>query len=139
MMSLAVHNCMLHSLEAKGDERRGFLVALEGERNVPFKIARIYYIFGSQPAVERGLHAHRALRQWMICLNGAFSITVDDGRARETIELSRPDLALEIGSPVWREIKASGPEAVLMVLASEWYDEGDYIHEYREFLTVAGV
>jgi dTDP-4-dehydrorhamnose 3,5-epimerase-like enzyme len=87
--------------------------------------------------VERGFHAHRELRQWMVCLNGSFSITVDDGEAREVVELTSPDRALEIGAPVWREMRASSPDAVLMVLASELYDESDYVHDYDDFLQLA--
>ena len=137
MNELGVRNCFLHRLGAKGDDRRGFLIALEGSRDVPFDIARVYYIYGSPTEAARGFHAHRALRQWLVCLNGCFSITLDDGVMREVVALSSPDNALEIGAAVWREMRASGPDAVLMVLASELYDESDYIHDYDEFLELA--
>lgn len=137
MNELVVRNTRLHNLAPKGDDQRGFLIALEGGRNVPFQIARVYYIFGSPSGTERGFHAHRDLRQWMVCLNGAFTVTIDDGKVRESVELSSPDLALEIGSPVWREMRASGPDAVLLVLASELYDEIDYIRDHDQFIALA--
>jgi len=137
MNQLRVRNCSLHTLGAKGDDRRGFLIALEGSRDVPFDIARVYYVYGSPTDTERGFHAHRELRQWLVCLNGSFSVTIDDGRAREVVELTSPDAALAIGPAVWREMRASGPDAVLMVLASDLYDESDYVHDYDEFLDLA--
>lgn len=137
MTELSVRNCFLHNLGAKGDDQRGFLIALEGSRDVPFHIARVYYIYGSPTDAERGFHAHRELRQWLVCLNGSFSITVDDGETREVVELTSPDRALEIGAAVWREMRASGPDAVLMVLASALYDEGDYVHDYDQFVQLA--
>jgi dTDP-4-dehydrorhamnose 3,5-epimerase-like enzyme len=117
----------------RGDAR-GSLIALEGGREVPFDVARVYYIFGNKPGVERGFHAHEHLTQWAICVHGSCVMRVDDGVARADVTLDRPDLALEIGSLIWREMHHFSSDAVLLVLASAHYDEADYIREYDGFL-----
>jgi dTDP-4-dehydrorhamnose 3,5-epimerase-like enzyme len=123
----------VHRLSVAGDER-GSLIALEGGREVPFDVARVYYIFGTRPGVSRGFHAHRNLRQLAICVSGSCVMTLDDGRTRSEVELNRPDLAVEIGSPVWREMRDFSDDAVLLVLASAPYDSSDYIQSYEQFL-----
>jgi dTDP-4-dehydrorhamnose 3,5-epimerase-like enzyme len=124
-------------LAVRGDER-GSLIALEAATGVPFGIERVYYIYGSDPGVVRGLHAHHTLTQWTICVAGACTIGLDDGRARAQVRLERPDVALEIEPMVWHEMRDFAPGTVLMVLASGPYDEADYIRDYRQFLELAG-
>jgi dTDP-4-dehydrorhamnose 3,5-epimerase-like enzyme len=126
-------NCRVHRLDISGDER-GSLIALEGGRQVPFTVARVYYIFGTRPGVARGFHAHRALTQLAICVHGSCVMTLDDGRTRADVPLDRPDLAVEIGSMVWREMRDFSDDAVLLVLASAPYDSTDYIKDYAQFL-----
>lgn len=100
---------------------------------MPFDIARVYYIFGTAEGVERGFHAHRDLTQWAICVRGACTMILDDGRERAEVLLDRPDRALEIGSMIWREMRDFSADAVLLVLASERYNEADYIRDYATF------
>jgi dTDP-4-dehydrorhamnose 3,5-epimerase-like enzyme len=126
-------NCRVHPLAINGDER-GSLIALEGGRDVPFEVARVYYIFGTGPGIARGFHAHRDLRQLAICVSGSCVITLDDGHRRGEVSLDRPDLAIEIGSMVWREMRDFSEDAVLLVLASAHYDSTDYIHSYEQFV-----
>src|SRR4051794_11035449 len=121
--------CPLHELQVKGDDR-GSLVALEAHTGVPFDIARVYYIFGTRPDVSRGFHAHRQLRQWAICVSGACTILLDDGRSRRDVRLDRPTVALEIGPLVWHVMSDFSPECVLLLLADAVYDEADYIRSY---------
>src|SRR4051812_8026629 len=83
-------NCRLVELEVRGDER-GSLIALEAATGVPFAIERVYYIFGTRAGVVRGLHAHHALTQWAVCLAGACTMLLDDGRQRSEVRLDRPD------------------------------------------------
>jgi len=130
-------NCALVSLQVRGDER-GSLIAIEGGRHVPFDIARVYYIFGTQPAVERGFHAHRVLDQYAVCLSGSCTIVVDDGRERREVPLSRPDEMLHLGAMIWHEMRDFSPDCVLMVVADAAYDEADYIRDYDQFLAAAG-
>lgn len=116
----------------RGDDL-GWLVALEARRDVPFPVERVYYIFGTQPGVRRGKHAHRKLRQMMVCLAGRCTVVLDDGKVREEIELARNDRGLMIDPMVWHEMYAFSADCVLLVLADAWYDEADYIRDYTAF------
>jgi dTDP-4-dehydrorhamnose 3,5-epimerase-like enzyme len=120
------------SFPPMGDDR-GSLVALEAHKTVPFNIKRIYYIFGTQPGVSRGFHAHRALQQVAVCVTGKCRMLLDDGRQREEVWLDSPTKGLLIGDLVWREMHDFSPDCVLLVLASEFYNEADYIRSYDEF------
>ena len=116
-----------------GDER-GSLVALEGAQTVPFEIKRVYYIFATQPGVVRGFHAHRKLQQVAVCLTGKCRMVLDDGKTRENAWLDSPNKGLVIGDMVWREMHDFSSDCVLLVLASEHYDESDYIRLYSDFV-----
>jgi dTDP-4-dehydrorhamnose 3,5-epimerase-like enzyme len=120
--------------QSLGDSR-GSLVALEigMERNVPFDIKRVYYIYETGKGVSRGFHAHRNLKQVAICVSGTFRMILDDGVNREEIWMNDPTKGLLIESMVWREMHDFSDECVLLVLASEHYDESDYIRKYDEF------
>ena len=115
-----------------GDEL-GWLIALEGERNIPFPIKRAYYIFGTLPGVRRGKHAHRKLRQVLVCIAGACTVSLDDGKRTEAVRLSGNDRGLVLDAMVWHEMHDFSPDCVLLVLADDWYDEADYIRDYRVF------
>lgn len=115
-----------------GDDR-GSLVALEANRTIPFDVKRVYYIFGTQPGVSRGFHAHRALQQVAVCVTGKCRMVLDDGQRREEVWLNSPTKGLLIGDLVWREMHDFSPDCVLLVLASELYNETDYIRSYDEF------
>lgn len=123
------------SLPPLGDER-GSLVALETVRSVPFSIKRVYYIFGTKPGVSRGFHAHRALQQVAVCVTGKCRMVLDDGHQRENVWLDSPTKGLLIGNLVWREMHDFSPDCVLLVLASEFYDETDYIRSYDKFMQI---
>ena len=117
-----------------GDER-GKLIALEGlSELVPFEVRRVYYIFDTTPGTVRGKHAHKALRQLLICVSGACTIECEmpDGTKSEH-RLDWPDCGLLVEGLVWRNMKEFSKDAVLLVLASERYDEADYIRDYGEF------
>lgn len=118
---------------ALGDER-GSLVALEAENTVPFNIKRVYYIFGTEKNVARGFHAHHNLQQVAICVTGKCRMVLDDGKNREEVWLDSPTKGLLIGDLVWREMHDFSEDCVLLVLASEYYDENDYIRDYDKFL-----
>ncbi|EGQ7695874.1 WxcM-like domain-containing protein [Vibrio vulnificus] len=118
---------------AIGDER-GNLIALEGMKDIPFEIKRIYYIFDTKQGVVRGLHAHRALKQVAIALKGSCRFLLDDGITKEEIILDCPTKGILIDSCLWREMHDFSKDCVLMVLASEHYDESDYIRDYQNFL-----
>jgi dTDP-4-dehydrorhamnose 3,5-epimerase-like enzyme len=135
MITRLISDCALHELDIKGDAR-GSLVAIQ---ELGFAIERVYYLFRTTPGIERGFHAHKALRQFAVCVSGACTFVLDDGRQRQEVRLDRPNLALSIGSMVWREMRQFSEDCVLLVLASAKYDEHDYIRDYDTFLcNVAG-
>lgn len=122
-----------YRFESHSDER-GKLVALEEFRNVPFKIRRVYYMFDTGRGVRRGYHAHRCLEQILVCVHGSCKVLLDNGAEHEIVELNDPCEGLYIANDTWREMFDFSSDAVLMVLASELYDEDDYVRDYNDFL-----
>lgn len=117
-----------------GDER-GNLVVAEGDNiDIPFAIRRVFYLYGSDPDIRRGMHANRYTRFVLINVSGSSKILVDDGRRREVIELNRPRMGLYLGPMVWKEMYDFSPDSVLLCLASEHYREDEYIRDYAEYL-----
>ncbi|MEX1221994.1 MAG: FdtA/QdtA family cupin domain-containing protein [Idiomarina sp.] len=119
-------------MDIKSDGR-GNLVALEGERSVPFAIKRVYYLT-EVSGHQRGFHAHRNLHQLAICLHGSCRFVLDNGYERESVYLDNPAKGLFIDNLIWREMHDFSDDCVLMVLASDYYDEADYIRNYDVFL-----
>lgn len=119
-------------------DARGSLVALEGQKTVPFPIRRVYYLFGTKAGVSRGFHAHRHLSQVAVCVTGSCRIVLDDGSRREEALLDAPTRGLMIRRMVWREMHDFTSDCVLLVLASEHYDEADYIRDYGQFRSELG-
>lgn len=117
------------------DTGNGFLVVAEQQKNIPFDIKRVYCIFCSEREATRGMHAHKALQQAMVCLNGSCKVTLDDGKVRESVTLNSPSKALLIGKNIWREMTDFSDNCILMVFASELYSEEDYIRNYDDFLS----
>ncbi len=115
-------------------DHTGSLVALEKGEDFPFEIKRVYYIWGTDRNVTRGHHAHRQLEQVIVCTSGSCDFILDNGKERETVHLDSPTQGLHIKNNIWREFTNFSPGCVVMVLASEHYDEADYIRNYEEFL-----
>ena len=118
-------------------DTRGALVALEAGRQVPFPIARVYWVYGVDPASLRGFHAHHALHQWAVCVAGSCRMRLTDGHTWREAVLDSPDLGLHIGPMIWHEMHDFAPGTVLLVLASAAYDEADYIRDFAVFQAVA--
>lgn len=116
-----------------GDDR-GSLISLEEQYNIPFDIKRVYYIYDTKSDISRGYHAHKNLEQVAICVKGSCRIVLDDGKSKESIVLDSPDKGLYINNNKWREMHDFSKDCVLLVLASDIYDESDYIRDYEEFL-----
>lgn len=112
----------------------GTLSFLETERHIPFNVRRVYYIYDVQGDSRRGFHAHRDLQQVLICIHGSCKILMDNGTEKQTVLLDKPSEGLLIENTIWREMYDFSPGAVLLVLASHYYDEADYIRNYDEFL-----
>lgn len=116
-----------------GDER-GQLVVVEENKDIPFDVKRVYYIYDTLPDVVRGFHAHKCLEQVLICVHGSCKIHLDNGFETAEVLLDKPYEGLYISNDMWREMYDFSPDAVLLVLASQYYDEADYIRNYDEFL-----
>lgn len=120
------------SLNQFGDVR-GSLVALEYNKNIPFPIGRVYYLFDTNTNESRGFHAHKDLEQLLICVRGSCELKVESKTVNKTFKLNSPIKALYIKDLVWREMHNFSNDCVLLVLASKPYDASDYIHDYKEF------
>lgn len=126
------------NFEIKGDSR-GSLIAIENNKNIPFEIKRVYYIFDTKQDVERGFHAHLNLQQILIAVSGSCDIVLDNGNEKnneQIITLNNPNQGLYISGLIWRKMINFTPDCVLLVLADDFYNESDYIRNYDEFLEV---
>lgn len=112
---------------------RGLLVALESNLSIPFDIKRVYYLTDLKKSEPRGFHAHQNLKQVAVCIQGSCRFILDDGKDREEFILSNPTTGLLIEEMYWREMDQFSDGCVILVLASELYDESDYIRDYAEF------
>ena len=124
---------MKYVFQPHGDNR-GQLVALEEFKDIPFQIKRVYYMYDTVKGVIRGKHAHKSLQQILVCIHGSCKILLDNGKEKKVVPLEKPYEGLFVGNDMWREMYDFSSDAVLLVLASDLYDESDYIRDYDEFL-----
>lgn len=113
---------------------RGNLTVAEGMKNVPFKIERTYWVYDVPGGESRGGHAHKSCIEFIIALSGSFTVTLDNGTERRAFHLNHPYQGLLVNTGVWRTLDDFSSGAVCLVLASELYDEEDYIRDYDEFI-----
>lgn len=132
LLNSSVYECNM--LEFKQiHNRSGNITFVENRQDIPFDIKRVYYLYDIPAGAERGGHAHKELYQLVVAASGCFDIIVDDGRTRKVFELNRPYNGLLIVPGIWREIVNFSSGAICLVLASDKYDESDYIRDYNEF------
>lgn len=117
----------------------GALTVIEAQKDVPFEIKRVYYIYNVEQDARRGFHAHKKLEQYLICVNGSCKVDIDDGSEKSTVCLDNPNEGIYVGPKMWHEMYDFTDEAVLLVLASDYYDEADYIRNYGDFLQFIGM
>ncbi len=115
-------------------DRRGNLTFIEGNKHIPFEIKRVYYLYDVPGGESRGGHAHKKLQQFIIAASGSFDVILDDGFTKKRVHLNRSYYGLYIPTMIWRELDNFSTGAVCLVLASEYYDESDYIRDYEEFI-----
>lgn len=132
-----VDRCRMVNIPSMMDSR-GSLSFIEGGNHIPFDIKRIYYIYDVPDGFERGSHAHKNLHQLMIMLSGSVDIFLDDGVKNKSFHLSSPGSGLYICPMIWRDLKAFSRNAICLVLASDAYDESDYIRNYHDYIDMAG-
>lgn len=117
---------------------RGNLTVAEQMENVPFEIKRAYWVYDVPAGESRGGHAHKRLKQFVVALSGSFHVTLDNGYEREKVLLNHPYQGLLIETNTWRTLDDFSSGAVCLVLASELYEEDDYIYDYEDFLKYVG-
>jgi len=127
-----VFECTLLQLD-KNHQLKGNLTAITNGQQVPFDVKRVYYLYDIPGGLNRGGHAHVALQQFVVALSGSFDITLDDGSSKRTFQLSRPNVGLLLPAGLWRELSNFSSGSICMVLASEAYDEADYMRNYQDF------
>lgn len=113
---------------------QGNLIPIEQIKDVPFEIKRVYFLYRITENSKRGGHAHKALYQVILSLNGSFDVLLDDGFTKKIVHLSNPNEGLLIVPGIWRELFSFSNNSICLVLASELYDEHDYIRNYDEFI-----
>lgn len=127
-----VEDCKVIEL-GKNHHANGNLTVVENSMQVPFDIKRVYYLYDVPGGEERGGHSHKALKQFVVAISGSFDVIIDDGIKKRTVTLNRPYMGLLIVPGIWRVINNFSSGAVCLVLASEHYDESDYVRNYQEF------
>ncbi len=130
-----VNDCLIIEMDKHHDEK-GNITVVENNIEVPFDVKRVYYLYDVPAGELRGGHAHKELRQLIIAASGSFCVILDDGKNKKTVMLNRPFQGLLIVSGIWRELNDFSSGAVCLVLASNNYNEEDYIREYSDFLKI---
>ncbi len=115
-------------------DARGNLSFIEGERHVPFRIARSYWIYDVPGGEVRGGHAYRRNREFIVALSGSFDVTLDDGKQRRVYSLNRSYTGLYVPEGIWRQMDNFSTNSLALVLASTGFDRSDYIYDYDEFI-----
>ena len=128
-----ITDCSIINLD-KVHTESGNITVLENNKNIPFDIKRVYYLYDVPGGEARGGHAHDELDQYIIAASGSFDIILDDGFSKKKICLNRPNIALHIVPGMWRELENFSSGSIVMVLASEFFSEKDYIRNYNDYL-----
>lgn len=134
MKKSSVYDCSLIELDRHHSDRKGDISVVENLKTVPFEVQRVYYLYDVPGGVGRGGHAHKALQQLIVAVSGSFTVTLDDGIVKRSIFLNRPYLGLLVRPGIWRVLEDFSSGSVCMVLASEKYNEEDYIRDYQDFM-----
>jgi len=131
-MPMKIGKCKIIKFPVISDPR-GNLAFIEGKNHIPFDVKRVYYLYDVPSGATRGGHAHKKMEVVIIALSGSFHVKIDDGLKTELIFLNRPHWGLYIPPSVWRELEDFSSNSIAFVLASTFYDEGDYIRQHEVF------
>lgn len=132
---LKVKNSGIIKLHFFNDFPDGNLVIGESDRNIPFKIKRLYFIdYLFNPKAVRGKHAHKKTEQIIFCINGSFDLLLDDGFNKQTVTMDNPHIGVRLGAKLWHVMKRFSRDCVILVVANDYYKKSDYIRDYDEFL-----
>ncbi|MBP3126192.1 FdtA/QdtA family cupin domain-containing protein [Thalassospira sp. ER-Se-21-Dark] len=130
---MTIHQCKIVELP-KISSSQGNLTFIEANNHIPFDIQRVYYLYDVPGGAVRGGHAHKKLHQLIVAMSGSFDIVLDDGAEKKRFHLNRSYNGLYICPMIWRELDNFSSGSVCMVLASSFYEEGDYHRDYQAFL-----
>ena len=133
-MKIKVNNCQQIELNQIVDEKDGVLSIAEQNKEIPFSIKRVYYIYGLKSIdAVRGLHAHKKLEQAIFCINGSFKFMADDGKEKQYFFIDNPNQGIFIGKELWHTMFEFSKDCIILVFASDYYNESDYIRDYDAF------
>ncbi len=130
-----VFDCNLLYLNQIGD-RNGHITAIENNKEIPFDIKRIFYLYDIPGGESRGAHAHKECHQFLVAASGSFEVLLDDGKTKRQVMLNKPDLGLHIPPGIWASEINFSSGSICLVLASHEYDEIDYIRKYEDFINL---
>lgn len=130
----SVEDCHIIELDRHHSQRKGDISVVEGYREVPFDINRIYYLYDVPGGENRGGHAHKNLYQFIVAVSGCFTVILDDVVQKKSFVLNRPYKGLLVKPGIWRTVEDFSSGSVCMVLASDYYDENDYIRNYNDYI-----
>ena len=132
-MSKSVYDCSIIELPRIGNEK-GNIIVVHGRVNLPFDIARVFYLYDIPGGEARGAHAHKMCHQFLVAASGSFEILLDDGHNKRTVTLNRPYYGLHIPPGIWASEQSFSSGSICLVLTSHVYDEADYIRDYKSYL-----
>lgn len=133
-INTSIFDCLLVDLSINHRDK-GNITVVENQKTLPFNIRRVYYLYDIPGGESRGGHAHKYLQQFVIAASGSFDVILDDGQYKRTVTLNRPHHCLHIVPGIWREIINFSSGSICLVLASELYNETDYVRDYNDYLT----
>ena len=131
-MKTSVYDCSIVQLP-KIQNQAGNITALENQKNIPFDVKRVYYLYDVPGGAERGGHGHIKLASFIMALSGSFDVVINDGTNKKIVHLDRPYIGLHLVPGIWRELINFSSGAICLVLASAIYEETDYIRDYTTF------
>lgn len=123
----------LQEFKVLGDYR-GQLIALEANKQIPFDVKRVFYIYGTQEGTPRGNHSHYKTKQFLVAVNGSCKVTLDNGKNKEIFELNKPNIGLFQDTLIWGTMHDFSSDCVLLVMANDYYVDSDYIRDYDKFI-----
>ena len=129
-----VYDSTIIELDKHHSERKGNISVIENDKTIPFEVKRVYYLYDIPGGEERGAHAHKKLQQLIIAASGSFDVILNDGNVKRRFTLNHPYLGLYVKPGIWRDLGEFSSGAVCLVLASEVYDEADFIRDYDAYL-----
>lgn len=130
----SIDDCGIIELDRHHSQRKGDISVVENGKEVPFDVKRVYYLYDVPGGADRGGHAHKELYQLIVAASGAFTVELDDGINKKSFTLNRPYQGLLVKPGIWRTLTDFSSGSICMVLASEKYDERDYIRDYGSFM-----